>query len=116
MTGLKIHTEKKNDVLFVRLEGEIGLSEEYKFRQEINESLKENSPKLVVDLRNISLLSSYGISALVNLWKHQGSAGGSVCVICPVNHVYDSLIIAGTDKLIPIFQEEEQVFRYYQSK
>lgn len=112
--ALEFITRKKDDVLFIQLSGEIGLTEEYKFRQEMNEALKEKPAKLVVDLSKITLLSSYGITALVNLWKHQQIHHGRICIICPSNHVYDSLMIAGTEKIIPVFLEESQALAFYQ--
>lgn len=115
MSNLIIEKEKRDNILFIRFSGEIGLSEEYKFRQEVTEFLKENPNKLIIDLRDITLLSSYGIAGLVNLWKKQKENNRSICILCPPNHVYDSLTIAGTDKIIPIYNEEEKAVNYLKS-
>jgi len=91
------------------LAGEIGLSEEYKFRQVVAETLSKNPSKLVISLKNIALLSSYGIAALVNVWKQTKQKGGSLTLICPNNHIYDCLTIAGTNKIMDIFRTEEEL-------
>ncbi len=113
MTGLQIEKSIADGILTVRLSGEVGLSEEYRFRQQINEVLKDQSPKLIVDLQQVTLLSSYGIAALVNLWKQQHAAGGRICVVVPPNHIFDCLSIAGTNKIIPVFHSESEAIASY---
>ncbi len=113
MAGLLIEKNSNNGILSLRLTGEVGLSEEYKFRQEVNEVLKGQPPKLIVDLQQVSLLSSYGIAAIVNLWKQQHTAGGRICVVVPQNHIFDCLAIAGTNKIIPVFHTESEALEFY---
>ncbi len=113
MESIEIKTDKIDGILFIRLIGEIGLSEEYTFRNEVSVLIEKEPPKLAVDLSEISLLSSYGISAIIGLWKRQNKSNNKMAIICPQNHVYDSLVIAGTDKIIPLFKTENQLINYY---
>lgn len=113
MAELQIEKTTANGICTVRLLGEVGLSEEYKFRQQVNEVLKDQPAKLVVDLQQVTLLSSYGIAAIVNLWKLQHNAGGRICVVVPQNHIFDCLAIAGTNKIIPVFHTENEALEFY---
>jgi len=110
MSGLNADFEEKQGHTCMYLTGEIGLSEEYKFRQTVQEALNKNPAHLVINLKGIALLSSYGIAAIVNVWKQIHSKGGKLSIICPNNHIYDCLAIAGTDKIIDIYKSEEELF------
>lgn len=113
MSELQIDKSLADGILTVRLSGEVGLSEEYRFRQQVNDVLKDHPPKLIVDLQQVTLLSSYGIAAVVNLWKQQHAAGGRICVVVPQNHIFDCLSIAGTNKIIPVFHTESEALAFY---
>jgi anti-anti-sigma factor len=116
MSLLQIESVKKNDILYLRFEGEIGLSEEHKFRQHVEEALKNNHPFLVIDLRKITLLSSYGIAAVMGLWKRQNASGGRACIVCNKNHVFDCLSVVGVDRLVSIFENEEEAEKYFKGE
>jgi anti-anti-sigma factor len=116
MAELQIEALQKDDALVVRLSGEVGLSEEYTFRQQVSQAIQKQSVKVVVNLEGVTLLSSYGIAAVVNLWKQLQDREGRFCLVCPQNHVFDCLAIAGANRIIPIFQNEEQALEFCRSK
>jgi anti-anti-sigma factor len=62
---------------------------------------------IVVDLSDVSFLTSYGIRVLLVGSKIVKSRGGRLVVVCPENNVAKVLKTAGTDALIPIFQTQE---------
>lgn len=116
MSDLLIESQLQGDTLLLRFKGEIGLTQEYKFRREALEAIDTAPNKVIVNILEITLLSSYGIAALVRLWKKQSERDGKICIICPQNHIYDCLSVAGTNKIIPIFTSEQQALEYFKDK
>jgi anti-anti-sigma factor len=61
---------------------------------------------IMVDLSDVSFMSSYGIRVLLVGAKIVSSKGGKLVILCPDNYVAKVLKTAGMDALIPIFQSE----------
>ena len=57
---------------------------------------------LVVDLSNVSFMSSYGIRVLLRGAKIAKSKGAKLVIFCPDTTVRKVLNIAGTSDLIPV--------------
>lgn len=62
---------------------------------------------VVVDLSAVNFLSSYAIRVLLVGAKIIKSKGGRLVIMCPGNNVAKVLRTAGTDALIPVFQDEQ---------
>ena len=63
--------------------------------------------RVLVDLSNVTFLSSYGIRVLLVGAKIVNGKGGKLVILCPDNNVAKVLKTAGTDTLIPTFQNED---------
>jgi anti-anti-sigma factor len=63
--------------------------------------------RILVDLSNVTFLSSYGIRVLLVGAKIVNGKGGKLVILCPDNNVAKVLKTAGTDILIPTFQNED---------
>jgi anti-sigma B factor antagonist len=63
--------------------------------------------RVLVDLSNVTFLSSYGIRVLLVGAKIVNGKGGKLVILCPDNNVAKVLRTAGTDTLIPTFQSED---------
>jgi anti-sigma B factor antagonist len=61
---------------------------------------------VMVDLANVSFMSSYGIRVLLVGAKIVNGKGGKLVIHCPDNYVAKVLKTAGMDALIPIFSNE----------
>ena len=61
---------------------------------------------VIVDLSDVTFMSSYGIRVLLVGAKIVNSKGGKLVILCPDNNVAKVLKTAGMDALIPIFQTE----------
>ena len=62
---------------------------------------------VVVDLSAVNFLSSYAIRVLLVGAKIVRSKGGRLAILCPDNNVAKVLKTAGTDALIPVFQDQQ---------
>jgi len=62
---------------------------------------------VLVDLSAVNFLSSYAIRVLLVGAKIVNGKGGKLVIACPANNVAKVLRTAGTDALIPVFQDEQ---------
>jgi anti-anti-sigma factor len=61
---------------------------------------------VMVDLSDVSFMSSYGLRVLLVGTKIISGKGGKLVILCPDNYVGKVLKTAGMDALIPVFQSE----------
>jgi|GEM_PF-793918 anti-anti-sigma factor len=61
---------------------------------------------LVVDLRNISYMSSSGIKELLGAQKRAKERGGRIILDMVQEHIGDKLRLTGLDNLLPIKENE----------
>lgn len=66
-------------------------------------TLASERPALVVDLSNVSFMSSYGIRVLLRGAKIAKSKGARLVIFCPDTAVCKVLRTAGTSDLIPVY-------------
>jgi anti-sigma B factor antagonist len=62
--------------------------------------------RVMVDLTAVNFLASYGIRVLLIGAKIAKAKDGKLVIVCPENNVAKVLRTAGTDSLIPVFQNE----------
>ena len=63
---------------------------------------------VIIDMTQVSYLSSMGIRSLVMSAKATKIRGGKLVLLAPSNHVEEVLVVAGIDQIIPIYRELEQ--------
>ena len=64
---MKVSTRDEGTATIVKLEGEMMLGYEANdFHQAINEAVDGNKKKIVVDLKNVQFISSWGIGMLIH--------------------------------------------------
>jgi anti-anti-sigma factor len=66
-------------------------------------TLASERPALVVDLSNVSFMSSYGIRVLLRGAKIAKGKGSRLVIFCPDTAVCKVLRTAGTSDLIPVY-------------
>ena len=71
-----------------------------------NEALTGKS-RVIVDLSQVSFLSSYGIRVLLVGAKIVNANGGELAIVCPAGYAANVLKTAKMDGLIPISETEE---------
>jgi anti-sigma B factor antagonist len=77
--ALKITTREVDGVVVLTLEGRIVLGEETSsLRETVKKSIGEGQKKIVLDLKNVTLIDSSGLGALVAVYSSAKSAGASL--------------------------------------
>jgi anti-sigma B factor antagonist len=77
--ALKIAIREMDDVAVLALDGRIVLGEETSsLREKVKSLLGEGKKKIVLDLKNVSLIDSSGLGALVAAYSSAKSGGASL--------------------------------------
>ncbi len=78
------------------------------FHQEINNCLEAGANLILIDFKDVTFMDSSGLGAVVLAIKTVQSAGQKIFV-CGLNHQVRMLFeLAGLDKVIEIFENQDQ--------
>lgn len=92
-----------NNTLYVRLEGDIDHHSAKYIREDIDRELYKYQPKtLIMDLSAVDFMDSSGLGLILGRYTKVNLLGGVLKVANPSPRIEEMLILAGTDKLIPI--------------
>lgn len=106
--GLYTSFEVKENVLIVRLQGEIDHHEAKQLREEWQEQMTfHNIQHVIVNVEKVSFMDSSGIGVLLGRYKEVSQVGGEM-VICsitdPIQRIFD---LSGLFKIIRLQEDEE---------
>ena len=104
---MKVDVRHVDDVIIVDLEGRLvmGVGDEI-LRDVVNELLAENWKKIVLNLREVSIMDSSGIGEVVSSWKLAQRFGASVKLLKPGPQVQRTLRLTQLLPLLEVFDDE----------
>src|ERR687892_23485 len=87
------------DATVVSIRGEVDLYTAPKLREQLDEAVTGDAPKVVVDLGQLDFIDSTGLGVLVGAQKQARAAGGDVTLRNPNRSTQKILEIAGLTEL-----------------
>lgn len=91
------------ETLYVKLSGDIDHHSAKYIREDIDRSLyKYQPPTVIIDLSNVEFMDSSGLGLILGRYTKVNMLGGILKVANPSERIEEILVMAGTDKLIPI--------------
>ena len=100
---MKTHIDYSKDTLYVKLNGDIDHHSAKYIREEIDRELYKYQPAtMIMDLSNVDFMDSSGLGLILGRYTKINMFGGVLKVANPSERIEEMLIMAGTDKLIPI--------------
>lgn len=100
---MKTQIDFSKDVLFVKLRGDIDHHSAKYIREEIDREMYKYSPKtMIMDLSSVDFMDSSGLGLILGRYTKINMLGGILKVSNPSDRIEEMLLMAGTDKLIPI--------------
>lgn len=106
--SLDIHLEIKQEVLCIRLKGELDHHTAESLRTEVSESIEKNNIRhIVLNLEQLTFMDSSGLGVILGRYKQIKQHNGEmvVCAISPyVKRLFD---MSGLFKIIRLEQSEE---------
>lgn len=91
------------NTMYVKLRGDIDHHTAKYIREDIDCELYKYQPETVImDLSNVDFMDSSGLGLILGRYTKVNMLGGVLKVANPTPRIEEMLVMAGTDKLIPI--------------
>jgi anti-sigma B factor antagonist len=115
--GLQISTRESGDVTILDLRGRatIGVDSDLLIGH-LNKLIASGVLKLLLNLADVTLLDSSGITAIVGTYVSLRSQGGSMKLLCPLGRVRAVLRVVRLPEIIPTFEDETQALASFRSR
>jgi anti-anti-sigma factor len=102
MAQLEIQ-ELDNAIKQVKIIGRLDIQGTGEIETSFTAHTASKKEKVIVDLSDLNFLSSIGIRLLLTVAKAQTKRGGKIVFVNPQSSVEETLVIAGINLLIPIY-------------
>ncbi|WP_027417236.1 anti-sigma F factor antagonist [Aneurinibacillus terranovensis] len=111
--SLRVDLETINDVLIVRLDGELDHHTADVLRQQMEQELSRNSTQhIVLSLKNLHFMDSSGLGVILGRYKQITARGGDM-VVCSINPViYRLFELSGLFKIMKIRESEHEALLF----
>jgi len=99
---MEVNTEREGNALIVKVGGRVDGANAREFEEQLNAAIAGDNRNVIVDLEELSYISSAGLRAILLVTKSlkQRSAQFSICSLNPsVSEVFQ---ISGFDKIITV--------------
>ncbi|WP_439879918.1 STAS domain-containing protein [Pontibacter sp. MBLB2868] len=104
---MKYLIEQKDDILFIRLEGDLIAGTDTQQMIEEVDNLQEGKLMLcAVDLSNVRFMDSSGMGVLVSLLTKFRNRGGELVLIKPSDHIRKLLIVTKLNAIFTIAEND----------
>ncbi|GGK67513.1 STAS domain-containing protein [Rufibacter glacialis] len=106
---MKIEHSLENDILTIRLEGDmIGGPETQRLMDLANTTIDDSMLLSAIDLSNVRFINSTGIGVLVSLLTKFRNRGGELILINPSEHIRKLLIITKLNAIFTVAEDDTQ--------
>jgi len=110
---LRISTRALEGALVVDCSGRLIFGEESASLRDTVKKLLEQSPKVVMNLREVNYIDSGGLGTLVSLYTSARNAGGAVKLASLSQRVGDLLQVTKLLTIFEVFDSEEEAARSF---
>jgi anti-sigma B factor antagonist len=97
--------EIDKDVLIIAADGGINRQTSGQFVQEVLGLIDGGQAKIIIDCRNLTYISSYGLGVLLRLHKRAKTAGGDVKIASIHSRVADVLSLVHLNRIFEIYPD-----------
>ncbi|MGA7559826.1 MAG: STAS domain-containing protein [Terriglobales bacterium] len=112
---LRMSTRSLEGVLVVDCSGRLVFGEESASLRDTVKKLLSESPKLVMNLREVNHIDSGGLGTLVSLYTTARNAGGAVKLASLSKRVGDLLQVTKLLTIFEVFDDEEAAARSFKA-
>lgn len=104
---MNYQTEHKDDILFIRLEGDlIASTDTQQMLDGVGEEQDGKTLLCAVDLSNVRFMDSSGMGVLVSLLTKFRNRGGELVLIKPSDHIRKLLIVTKLNAIFTIAEND----------
>lgn len=99
------YTELEDGIRLIKLSGRLDLNGTYSVEVQFVRHCDGENARVLVDLSDVSFLSSVGIPMLVNTARSVVKRGGKIAFLRPSENVIRVLDLVGVPQVIPIYDD-----------
>ncbi len=106
---MKVDVRHVEDVIIIDLDGRLvmGVGDEL-LRDVMNEIIAEGWTKIILNLREVSIMDSSGVGEVVSSWKLAQRFGGTVKLLRPAPSIQRTLRLTQILPLLEVFDDESE--------
>ena len=101
------YIELQYGIRLIKLDGRLDLNGTYSIEVQFVNHCAGDNVRVLVDLSEVSYVSSVGIPMLVNTAKSVVSRGGTMAFVSPQENVVKVLELVGVSQVIPIYPDQK---------
>ena len=106
---MKIDFSKKENILTIRIEGEIDHHSAGEIRDWIDDYIKKSNTKyIIMDFSKVGFMDSSGIGMVMGRYKNIRRLGGELCIVSANAAVKRILDMSGITSVIPVHKNQEE--------
>lgn len=105
---IPIDREDRGDVTVLTLSGELDFENTVWLRGELHGLLKENRVCLILDMRDVDLISSYTVGVFVAFARDLRERKGDLKFVRVQRRVRDTFAATRIDHILDLFEEREE--------
>ena len=94
------------------MSGELSYEGIQELRLTVQKALDAGDTSFIFDMREIRLVSSYGLSALIRFSKDVQNRKGTLQVLCTPGNIADMFDVTGISRIIPVFSSENDLQKH----
>jgi len=106
---MQLEFEKKENGLWVKVSGELDLTNADRFRDELQRAISlSTSRNLLMDFSNVKFIDSSGLGVLLGRYRELQPFGGEIKIFGVSPHVYRVLHLSGLTKIIEVQKQRSE--------
>ncbi|MGQ9628749.1 MAG: STAS domain-containing protein [bacterium] len=103
-----IHIEEKENVAVMRLGMEIAIREAMDLKEEVERAIERGFKYILLDFSNVEFMDSSGLGAVIGVKRRLKLKDGNFGIFGLNKRVEDLIKMVKLDRIIPIFESEEE--------
>ncbi|MEP7292789.1 MAG: STAS domain-containing protein [Chloroflexota bacterium] len=103
---IEFHISEVDQVTLIEASGRIDSMNAEELREALNEEIGRGAKNVVLDLSNVSYMSSAGLRELVAAYRKLQEVSGDLRLAQPSSRVLDVLEMSGLDTIFQIFHTQ----------
>ena len=110
---MKVTSERRGGVLIASVEGRVDSANARMFRKGVGEVTESGDSLVILDLSGLSYISSAGLRSMLLIAKGLKARGGNFAVCSMAKPVRDVFRIVGFDKIISIYESQDEALAFF---
>lgn len=110
---MKVEEKKQGDVLILYLSGRLDNPGSQVLAEAGKKVIESGECNLLIHIENLTYLNSSGLRVFLDVEKKLQAKGGNFAICSPIGMVRRVIELVGFNKLLPIYDSEEEGLQHF---